>query len=515
MGLTALYTGANGMKTLSTGMQVVGNNLANVNTVGFKQQMAIYQDMLSTGVSSASVNGAGRADGAAVGYAQLGMGVSMAEVRTIHRQGSFDIANEVTDLGIGGIGFFGVSRNGVTHYTRAGNFRFDKSGYLTDPSGFRLQGKPIVNGVAGGTGDLRLDINQNGKVVLPASPTQSVRLISNLGSVDDLASDTSDPFFSLAKTWDGTQEPPLGNGAFSHSSTMRVYDADGNARDLTIYFDAVNGVSNAGGNRYFEYIVTMPPSDDGRSFSGAGKGLLLAGTLTFGSGNTLTDMTAFVPGQDTSNLSSWAPASFSAGGLPQFDVSFLGQGGGAGGTQTISLDLGVSNPGGAWTSTATSAGAVGNNAANLPGMAQATPGASNTTAYNGASSTLLQRQDGYGEGYLQNLSIGRDGVMTGKFSNGESADLFQISIYRFTSEFGLKREGGNHFSATNASGAAQEGVPASENYGYIAAKSLEQSNVDMATEFVNMIVTQRGFQSNSKIITTQDQMIQHALQMKR
>jgi flagellar hook protein FlgE len=114
-----------------------------------------------------------------------------------------------------------------------------------------------------------------------------------------------------------------------------------------------------------------------------------------------------------------------------------------------------------------------------------------------------------------NLEIGRDGIITGKYSNGESDDLFRISLFRFNSDFGLKREGNNHFSATKESNAAQEGKPDTENYGFIASNALEQSNVDMAREFVTMITTQRGFQSNSKIITTQDQLIQNAIQMKR
>lgn len=513
MGLTALYTGAGGMKTLARGMQVVGNNLANVNTLGFKQQMAIYQDQKSVGVASASVNGAGRADGAAVGYAQLGMGAAVTEVRTIHQQGAFDPSTAVTDIGIGGIGFFGVSRDGVNHYTRAGNFRFNKSGYLVDPSGFRLQGKPIVNGVEGGTGDIRLTTDNNNLITMPPKATESVRLITNLGSASDNSTDSANPFFALAQKWNGSQQPPLGEGAYSYSSTMRVYDEEGVPHDLVVYFDAVQGASNAGSKRQFEFIVTVPPSEDGRGLSGSGAGLLMTGTLTFNSENMLENMSAYTPqGDPASGLSNWAPASFNADGMPQFAVSFLNGNGGSTASQNIGLDFGIK--GSAWSS-ASNAASVGNNAAALNGMTQPTFGATRTTAYDGSSSTLIASQDGYTKGYLADLSIDREGVMTGRFSNGESMDLFRISIYRFKSEFGLKREGGNHFSATSESGAAQEGVPDTENYGFVAANSLEQSNVDMAREFVSMIATQRGFQSNSKIITTQDQMIQGALQMKR
>lgn len=514
MGLTALYTGANGMKTLALGMQVVGNNLANVSTIGFKQQMAIYQDSKSFGVDSASVNGAGRAEGSAVGYAQLGMGVTMAEVRTLQQQGAFDLASDITDIGIGGIGFFGVSKGGVDHYTRAGNFRFDQNGYLVDPNQFRLQGRTITDGVESSSGDIKLTTNEDNLIVMPPAATQSVKLLTNLGSTTDSSTDSANPFFALATKWDGSQVPPLGSSSFSYSSTMRVYDETGATHDLTVYFDPVQGASNAGSNKYFEFIVTIPPSEDGRSLSGAGQGLLMAGTMTFGSGNTLTNMSAYIPGDDPANLSNWSPASFSAGGYPQFSTSFIDSTGATTAGQTISVDFGLRDSAAAWTN-ASNASSVGTNAANLNSMVTASNASSSTTAYQGTSSTVLLSQDGYAEGYLMNLDISRDGIISGKYSNGESMDLFRISLYRFNSEFGLKREGSNHFSATSASGSAAEGVPDTENFGYIAPKALEQSNVDMAREFVTMITTQRGFQSNSKVITTQDSLIQQALQMKR
>jgi flagellar hook protein FlgE len=105
--------------------------------------------------------------------------------------------------------------------------------------------------------------------------------------------------------------------------------------------------------------------------------------------------------------------------------------------------------------------------------------------------------------------------MSGKFSNGQVVDLYQIPLFRFTSEFGLRREGGNHFSATRESGEAQEGTAKTENFGSVAASTLEMSNVDASREFVNMIITQRGFQSQSKVVTTADTMLQKALELKR
>ena len=113
------------------------------------------------------------------------------------------------------------------------------------------------------------------------------------------------------------------------------------------------------------------------------------------------------------------------------------------------------------------------------------------------------------------MTIGEDGLVKGVYSNNQTLELARLSLYRFTSQDGLRKEGGNHFAATEDSGAAQEGVPGTENYGKLAQRSIEQSNVDYAREFTQMISTQRGFQMNSKIVTTSDQMLQKALEIKR
>jgi flagellar hook protein FlgE len=126
-----------------------------------------------------------------------------------------------------------------------------------------------------------------------------------------------------------------------------------------------------------------------------------------------------------------------------------------------------------------------------------------------------QSQDGFGTGYLRELSINEDGYVTASYTNGHTSDLYRISLFRFVSRDGLKHEGDNHFSATAESGPASEGLPGTENFGSILSNNLETSNVDMAREFTQMIITQRGFQINSKVITTSDAMLQKALELKR
>jgi flagellar hook protein FlgE len=151
----------------------------------------------------------------------------------------------------------------------------------------------------------------------------------------------------------------------------------------------------------------------------------------------------------------------------------------------------------------------------LPGMEDGKINALASTDYYGSSSTISQSQDGFGEGYLQNVSFNSDGILSALFSNGMSQELYQANLYNFTNEFGLRREGSNYFSATTESGDAIQGVAHKQGLGSVVGSSLETSNVDMAEEFASMILTQRGFQANSKGITTSDQLINTALGIKK
>ena len=181
----------------------------------------------------------------------------------------------------------------------------------------------------------------------------------------------------------------------------------------------------------------------------------------------------------------------------------------------MAVNFGVSAAGG-WQNAPASAADVGTDQSKLPSMgADAVRAKDATTAYNSSSPTGAYKQDGYAEGVLSAISIGTDGTVVGRYSNSQDQNLWQIPICRFTSEDGLRREGGNLFSATDDAGQMDMGVAGTENYGAVNAYNIEESNVDMATEMVNMIITQRGFQSNSKVVTTADQMLQKAMELKR
>ncbi len=182
--------------------------------------------------------------------------------------------------------------------------------------------------------------------------------------------------------------------------------------------------------------------------------------------------------------------------------------------QTISIQFGTRSTNGTW-----AAGSSANIAAITAGGALATsswePQALTSTQYASSSTTVYQTQDGYGTGFLENISVDTDGIMVGNYSNGQILYLYRVGLAKFNNEQALNKAGGNLWAATRASGDAITGHPGENGLGSISPNSLEQSNVDIASEFVKMISTQRGFQANSRIITTVDSMLQELINLKR
>ncbi|WP_461208783.1 flagellar hook protein FlgE [Desulfocurvus sp. DL9XJH121] len=538
MGLSAsMWTGVSGLGAHGEKMSVIGNNIANVNTVGFKGARMYFEDFISQDINTAA------------GTAQVGRGVGIGAIYGDFSQGAFETTNEATDLAIGGRGFFKVSVKGEDqdYYTRAGNFRFDKDGYLVDPHGYVLQGWAIDHSsstaVASGSGSgaatsrsairgsgLPTDIVIDGFTCQPQGTT-NVTMVTNLDASDgnDNTTDATDPFFAMFKNWDGQAETPLADTQYAYQSTIKVYDEGGSSHNLTVYFDQV---SNAGGLSYWEYMVTVDPTDDGRIIDGQTvansgiAGVMMIGTMTFDSAGQIKSQSAFTLQSnatgDLSDLNNWTPALFNTSGQPVFTANFTGQAAASATNESNALNIGVnfgltnSSPSAGWgTGTVANAAAIGTNTALLPEFADLEVNANATTSFSGSSSTQYQAQDGYTFGFLQSVSVDRDGILSGRYSNGVQIELFQITLYDFVNKWDLRREGSNLYSQTRESGEAAPGPANSSGLGSISSNSLEQSNVDMATEFVKMITTERGFQANSKVITTTDNMLQTVVQMKR
>ncbi len=467
---SALFSGISGLSTLGNSMTVIGDNIANVNTVGFKASRVTFQDVLSQTVATTA------------GTAQVGRGTSLTDISSTFSQGSFESTDSTTDLAIGGEGFFIVrdpTNSNDEYYTRAGAFTFDKDGNFVNPAGYIVRGW----GLNASTGEDEGSITDIALTSFTSSPSASTKItvITNVDS--DSSSNTAD----LHETWDGSASTYIGSTNYEYQTTVKVYDSLGSTHDITIYYDLGSSANN------WEYIITCDPSEDERSAAtGAGQGLLARGTFTYSTSGSITShtMDTFSGINALSDAGGgWTTETAGTNGYLIFDASFI-----SGSTQQIEMNVGSCY-----------------NTSNTTWE----PESMSSSQFSSASSTTFQSADGYGAGALQSVTVATDGVITGAYSNGEVIPLFRVALAKFQNEQRLYKEGGNLFRETRTSGEPVTGQPGTNGLGYISPNSLEQSNVDIATEFVKMITTQRGFQANSKIITVTDQMLAELISLKR
>lgn len=460
--MRSLYSGVSGLQNHQIRMDVLGNNISNVNTTGFKKGRVNFQDMLSQTMSGASrptdeVGG--------VNPKQVGLGMTIASIDTIHTQGSLKTTGVMTDVALQGDGFF-IERSGNREfYTRAGAFGLDENGTLVNPAnGLRVQGwnaqtidgETFIN-TAADVEDLVIPVG--GKD--PAAATTEVELACNLDKRTPLIPAGAGPADTLAGTW---------------SIDKTVYDTFGNTHTMRINFTRVAGTENQ-----WEGVVTIDPESETPTNTLVEVGVENNATNTF--------IVEF------SNLGTLQAAIDDQGdrieeGTLQIDVGFdvleAAPEAGAQVRQNFNLTLGE-------------VGSVVNS----------------MTQFAEKSSTKAFRQNGYPMGYLENFKIDQSGVITGVYSNGTNRALGQLALASFTNPGGLEKAGENTYVVTNNSGDPRIGESGVAGKGKIIAGALEMSNVDLAEEFTDMIITQRGFQANSKSITTSDQMLQELLTLKR
>jgi flagellar hook protein FlgE len=395
--LRSLFSGISGLRSHQTMMDVTGNNIANVNTTGFKSSQTVFQDTLNQLLRGA---GAPQAGNGGTNPSQVGLGVRLAGITTNFGQGSAQVTGRSTDLMIQGDGFFVVRNAGETVYSRAGAFSFDADGRLTTPEGGVVQGWTAnANGV----------VNTNapvGNIVLP------------VGAV-------LPPARTTTATIGGNLPADAATGTVA-STSIKTYDAQGTERDLAVSFTK---------------------QADGSWAVSSTTGTVTPGSLTFsGSGATPVPTTM-----------SYTDA---AGNNIDLDVSGL-------------------------------------------------------TGYAGQNSVAALSQNGSSMGSLQAFTMSPDGTLVGVFSNGLKQPLAQISLSNFNNPAGLEKVGGSMYRTTVNSGAAQLGVAGAGGRGLLSSGTLEMSNVDLAQEFTNLIVAQRGFQANSRVITTSDQILDDLVNLKR
>lgn len=430
MSFSAFYTGLTGLKAHSVALNVIGNNLANVNTVGFKGSRVSFSELFAGASGGFGVNGAGMPH-------QVGSGVQLAAVEQMFQQGSMQPSDINTDLSINGSGFFALkSSDGLPVYTRAGNFSFNAEGYLVDPSGNRVQGYT--------------QRDSNGSIIATGQPTD---ILIPTG-VTAPPESTSYFLQTMNLNANATVDNPATTGADESqffSPSVSVYDSLGGEHNLTIKF---NPVDTDADNHLDQWTYTA--QIDGVNVPGATG----SGTITFDSNGRL----ATPAGNITFNLPAFANGAAA---------------------QTVEWRLYDSS--------------------NNPVV----------TGFQSDSAVADLSQNGYSSGRLQSLAVDDAGIISGVFTNGQTLQLAQISVASFNAPGGLLRMGNNTYAASLGSGPAALGTANSGGRGKVASRSLELSNVDITDQFTELIITERGYQSNSRIITTTDTMMQEALQLKR
>ncbi|MGD8399912.1 MAG: flagellar hook protein FlgE [Bacillota bacterium] len=509
-----MFAGVSGLKNHQIKMDVIGNNIANVNTVGFKGGRANFHDLLNQSIRGASGPRGGRGG---INPIQVGLGNSIAAIDVLQSQGNLQSTSKISDLAIQGDGFFIVSDGTSQYYTRAGNFNMEQNGRLVNPAnGLVLQGWMAnatgeINSNAPLTG-IQLPIGQ----YIPPSATTKIGFGGNLDSktcgelsypeltLDDGAGHATRVSISLVPTKNFNEfiyqvEAP--GGVVTNGKGQITLDVDGNVA-------AISGgpitVTPAGGS-----AITINPPLIGAGNGGSFTSVSLLGNTEF-IGNFKTPPTLFTATKvyDSLGKEHTFSTTVTKREMNRWKWQTTDEQGNILGNGEL-----VFNNGGKLIS------APGTQIGYLPEGAEMmtiTPDFSNITQFASAISEITSPdQDGFGMGELQSFNIDNSGQLHGVFSNGRSQVLAQLALANFNNTSGLSRAGDTMFAASANSGAAQIGQAGYNGRGSINSGTLEMSNIDLSQEFTDMIVTQRGFQANSRIITTSDEMLQELVNLKR
>ena len=461
--MRSLFAGVSGLQNHQIRMDVIGNNISNVNTIGFKKGRVNFQDLLSQ-----TIQGAARPTDELGGTnpKQVGLGANVAAIDTIHVQGSLQTTGVVSDVAVQGNGFFVLNSGEKFFFTRAGAFGLDENGTLVNPAnGMRVQGwmAQTIDGLqfinaAADVEDLVVPVGSKD----PAAATTEVFLASNL--------DKRTPEISP-----GAAQSDIREGTWSVDKD--IYDTFGNIHTMRMDFTKIPGINNQ-----WQAEVTIDPD-------------VAVGTnslIDIGAANSTANSFTI----EFDNLGAILSATDNQGDLVdagdlQVQVSFdvqeaTADAAGALIRQTFNLNLGT----------------VGSYVNSLTQFAE-------------SSSTKAYRQNGYPMGYLESYKIDQSGIITGVYSNGTRRTIGQMALASFTNPGGLEKAGESSYAQTINSGEANIGESGIAGKGKLISGALEMSNVDLAEQFTDMIVTQRGFQANSRTIQTSDQMLQEILTLKR
>ena len=462
--MRSLYSGVSGLQNHQTRMDVIGNNVSNVNTTGFKRGRVNFQDMISQQMAGAAKP---TEEKGGVNPKEVGLGMTVASIDNVFTQGNLQSTGISTDLAIQGNGFFVMKNGEETFYTRNGAFGLDMDGTLVNPAnGMRVQGwmAEEINGqmlvtTAATPEDLIIPVGSKD----PAKETTNVNFACNLNknTPEILEGASADDIFK--GTW-GTEQ--------------KIYDSFGNEHMLSVSFRRVVGNPN-------QWEATVVIDQDNADYTQTRVGL---GT-TDGVGNT------FLVNFD--NYGALQSVTDTAGNVTNPEGQVVLQ------TSFAVADSNVDE--------------LGNPYRQTLNINLGTIGSFKDTITQSASKSTTKAfyQDGYTMGYLDNFKIDSSGIITGVYSNGTNRTIGQIAMATFANDRGLEKAGDNTYVESNNSGMARIGESGVAGKGSLMAGALEMSNVDLSEQMTDMIVTQRGFQSNAKTITTADTLLETVLSLKR
>ncbi|WP_434107750.1 flagellar hook protein FlgE [Paraburkholderia caffeinilytica] len=487
--------GLSGLSASSSDLDVIGNNIANANTVGFKSGAAQFADMYANSVATAVGN-------------QVGIGTKLAEVQQQFSQGTITSTNQALDVAINGNGFFQLSNNGSLVYSRNGVFQLDKNGNITNAQGLQLMG--YAANAAG--------VINTAQTVPLSVPTANIAPQATTKIVAGLNLNAQDPLML------GTPTVTAGTntGTLTTTGATITNTASGTNNDkYTVNFtspttytvtDTTLGTTTASATYTAGTAISL----------GNGQTITFSGTPATGDSYSIAP-TAVAFDQNTSSTYNYSTSTTVYDSL--------------GGSQTVNMYFAKTSAGtwdvyaGTSTGTASLVGHANFNSSgtllgttNADGTATTTPYVFNfsipntdgsstpqsltlniagTTQYGGKDGVNSLQPDGYAAGTLTSFSIGADGTLTGNYSNQQTAALGQIVLANFSNQNGLVNLGNNEFQQTSQSGVAQISVPGATNHGVLQGGAVENSNVDLTSELVNLITAQRNYQANAQTIKTQ------------
>ncbi len=422
MSIGSFSASLSGLNANQQKLSVIGNNLANINTVGFKASTVAFSDLVSQSIGGTSAD-----------PMQIGLGVGTGSISPNFSQGGIESTGITTNVAIQGPGFFMVGDSGHRAYTRAGNFSFDSTGKLVTADGQAVQGYTAVDPTTG-----QIDTTgQPGDITIPPGVLRAPVATTSFGAAVNL-----DANAAVGDTF---------------TSSVEIYDALGVRHVATTNYAKT-------GTGAWNYTVSVPGSEVTGGTPGA-QTTIATGTLGFSSQGKL----ALVDGGTAADVAVTSPAW--ANGAAPIDFSW---------------DLVDAN------------------------------GVAAITSYSAASATSSTTQNGSPTGAVSSIiSIDASGKLIASFGIGRTVTVAHLGMASFNNRGGLVKLGANLFSESEASGSPSIGVPGSGGRGTLIDSALEQSNVDIATEFTQMILAQRGYQANSKSITVADELLLETLNLKR